>query len=156
MKGLVLSDGETSDTFAMSIYGVKRGCVLGPVLFNLFLACVLSHAVRDNNDGVYLKHRTDGSLFDLRSLSAKTKKVILKALFADDCTLMAHKESALQLLVNKFADAARFFGLTLSLGKTEVLFQPAPLSAARWPPISIEGTALKNTGVQIPRHGQYH
>ncbi|KAL8573948.1 hypothetical protein ACOMHN_029395 [Nucella lapillus] len=79
------------------------GCVLAPVLFNLFFTCVLSHAVRDIEDGVYIRYRMDGSPFDLRRLSAKTKtieKLILEALFADDYALMAHTESTLQLIVN--------------------------------------------------------
>ena len=71
---------------------MKQGCILAPVHFSIFFTCVLSHAVTDTNDGMYLKYRTDGSLFDLHHLSAKTKivkKIILEALFADNCTLMA-------------------------------------------------------------------
>ena len=40
--------------------------------------------------------------------------------------LMAHKESDLQLIVDKFVEASLLFGLTISLGKTEVLLQPSP------------------------------
>ena len=43
MTGQVLSDGEASEPFSIS-NGVKQGCVLSPVLFNLFFACVLDHA----------------------------------------------------------------------------------------------------------------
>ena len=124
----VLSNGEHSSTFAIS-NGVKQGCVLAPVLFNLFFTQVLLHAVKDLNLGVYIKYRLEGSLFDLRRLSARRKtleKLILEALFADDCALMAHKENHLQVIVDRFADAARLFGLTISLGKTEALVQPAP------------------------------
>jgi hypothetical protein len=145
MTGLVLSGGDASQPFNIS-NGVKQGCVLAPVLFNLFLTCALNHAVRDIQDGVYLKYRMDGSLFDLRRLNAKTKtteRTILEALFADDCALMAHTESALQHTVDKFAEAFRLFGLTISLGKTEVMFQPTPTSARGPPSISIEGTKLK-------------
>ena len=39
-------------------------------------------------------------------------------------------ESDLQIIVNKFAEASSLFGLTISLGKTEVLFQPAPAAVA--------------------------
>ncbi|KAL8622391.1 hypothetical protein ACOMHN_041719 [Nucella lapillus] len=37
------------------VNGVKQGCVLAPVMFNLFFTCVLSHAVRDIEDGVYIR-----------------------------------------------------------------------------------------------------
>ncbi|KAL8571201.1 hypothetical protein ACOMHN_010662 [Nucella lapillus] len=62
-----------------------------------------NHTVRDIEDGVYIRYRMDGSLFDIRRLSAKTKtieKLILEALFADNYALMAHTRSALQLIVN--------------------------------------------------------
>ena len=146
MSGLVLSGGETSETFNIA-NGVKQGCVLAPVLFNLFFACVLDHAGRDLEHGVFLKYRLDGSLFDPRRLKAKTKifeTIVREALFADDCALMAHTEADLQLVVNKFAEASRLFGLTISLGKTEVLMQPAPGSTTRSPSISIDGSELNN------------
>ena len=76
-------------------------------------------AIRDLEQGVYLRYRLDGYLFDLRRLTAKTKtvkKTVLEALFADDCALKAHRESNLQIIVNKFAEASRLFGLTISLG----------------------------------------
>ena len=145
MTGMVLSGGEASETFEIS-NGVKQGCVLAPILFNLFFTCFLNQALRDVRDGVHLKYRTDGSLFDFRRLKAKTKTVmatILEALFADDCALMAHKEPVLQMFVNKFAEAANLLGLTVSLDQTEVLLQPAPLSVVHCPCISFEGTELK-------------
>uniref|UniRef100_K7E0P4 RNA-directed DNA polymerase n=1 Tax=Monodelphis domestica TaxID=13616 RepID=K7E0P4_MONDO len=40
MTGEVLSGGETSDRFNIS-YGMKQGCVLAPVLFNLFFTQIL-------------------------------------------------------------------------------------------------------------------
>ena len=92
MTGQVLSDGETSEPFSIS-NGVKQGCVLAPVHFNLFFTCMLNHAIRDLEQGVYLRLWLDGSLFDLRRLTAKTKtvnKTVLGALFADDCALMEH------------------------------------------------------------------
>ena len=65
------------------------------------------------------------------------------ALLADDCALMAHRESDLKVVVNKFAEASRLFGLTISLGKTDILFQSAPASVAHRPTISIGGTQVK-------------
>ncbi|XP_076028432.1 uncharacterized protein LOC143017527 [Oratosquilla oratoria] len=117
----VLSGGEVSEPFNIS-NGVKHGCVLAPILFNLFFIYGLNHAFRDLDLGVYLRFRFEGSVFDLRRLNTKTKtteKLILEAFFADDCALMAHKESDLQLIVDKFPEGARLFGLTISLGKIE-------------------------------------
>jgi hypothetical protein len=97
MSGQVLSSGDQSDHFEIT-NGVKQGCVLAPVLFNLFFTCVLRHAVQDLQEGVYVRYRYDGSIFDLRRLNAKTKTLtdlIQEALFADDCALMAHRPDAL-------------------------------------------------------------
>ena len=107
---------------------------------------MLNHAIIDLEQEVYLRYRLDGSLFDLRRLTAKTKtvkKTVLEALFADDCALMVHTESDLQVIVNKFAETSRLFGLTISIGKTVILFQPAPAAAAHRPTISTDGTQLK-------------
>ena len=145
VTGQVVSDCEASEPFSIS-NGVKQGCVLTPVLFNMFFTCVLSHAIREFEQGVCLRYRLDGSLFDLRQITAKTKtveKTVLEALFADACALMAHRESDFQIIVNKFAEASRLFGLTIGRGETEVLFQSAPAAVEHRPTISIDGTQLK-------------
>lgn len=119
---------------------MKQSCVLVPVFFNY----VLYHAVSELDQGVCIRYRLDRSVFDFRHLSAKIKtveKLILEALFAEDCVLIAHKESDLQLIINKSAESSR---LTFSLGNTEVLVQSAPDSTAPPPLVSIEGTELKS------------
>ena len=84
-------------------------------------------------------------LFNLRRLLAHTKTIeelITALLFADDCAFFAHMVEALQHIVSRFSDAAKNFGLTISLKKTEVLYQP-PLREAYSPfHISIDGTNL--------------
>ena len=66
---------------------------------------------------------------------------------------MAYRETDLQIIVNKFAEASRLFGLTVSLGKTEVLFQPAPAAVAHRPTSSTGGTQLKYLGSVIISDG---
>ena len=46
MIGLIHTGGETFEPFEVS-NGVKQGCMLVPLFFNLILTCLLSHAVRD-------------------------------------------------------------------------------------------------------------
>ena len=96
---------------------------------------------------MYIRFRLDGSLFDLRRLAAKTKSqttLLQEVLFADDCALMAHAESDLQLMLDRFSHASKLFGLTVSLGKTEVLYQPAPNTQPSAPTIVIDDTTLAN------------
>ena len=128
MTGQVLSHGNVTEAFTIS-NGVKQGYVLAPVLFNIFFTCMLSHAVRDLEKGVYIRYHLDGSLFDLRCLAAKTKSLqslFQEVLFANDCTLVAHTEPDLQLMQDRFSSASKLFGLTVSLSKMKVLHQPAP------------------------------
>ena len=90
---------------------------------------MLRVAKEDLPDGIYIRFRTDGSFFNLRRFLARTKTIeelINELLFADDCTLLAHTEEGLQHIVNRFSDATKNFGLTISLKKTEVLYQPPP------------------------------
>uniref|UniRef100_W5M6N8 Reverse transcriptase domain-containing protein n=1 Tax=Lepisosteus oculatus TaxID=7918 RepID=W5M6N8_LEPOC len=143
MTGLVLLNRESSEPFSIS-NGVKKGCVLAPVLFNLFFTYVLNHASVTLN----LKYRLDGLLFDLRRLNVRSKtfELVLETLYANDCALMTHMESDLQLIVYSFAEAS-LFGLTITLGKTDILFQPASGSSAAPSFITIEGIKLKTLDV---------
>ena len=100
---------------------------------------------KDLPDGIYIRFLTDGSLFNLRRLLARTKTIeelITELQFANDCAPLAHTEEALQHTVNHFSDAAKNFGLTISLKKTEVLYQSPPHEAYGPPHISIDGTNL--------------
>ena len=83
----------------------------------------------DVDEGVYIRYRLDGSLFNLRRLRAHTKteeRLLRDLLFADDAALVAHTERALQRITSCFADDSQLFGLAVSLKKTKVLHQPAP------------------------------
>ena len=117
----------------------------GPHIVLHLLQHHVLEAKEDLPDGIYVRFRTDGSLFNLRRLLARTKtneELITELLFADDCALLAHTEEALQHVVNCFSDVAKKFGLTISLKKTEVLYQPPPREVYSPPHISIDGTNL--------------
>jgi len=141
MQGTVQFDGSSSDPFPIRS-GVKQGCVLAPTLFGIFFSLLLSYAFSQSEDGVYLHTRSDGSLFNLARLRAKTKvrKVLLREmLFADDAALTAHTEEALQRLINCFARACKEFALTISIKKTNVMGQ----DVSSIPSISIDDHTLE-------------
>ena len=78
----------------------------------------------DDDGAVYIYYCLDGSQFNLRRLHAHTEsleQLFRDLLFADDAALVAHTERALQHLTSCFAEAVQFFGLEVSLKKTEVL-----------------------------------
>ena len=146
ITGQVLSNGNVTEAFKIT-NGVKQGCVLAPVLFNVFFSCMLSHATRGLKKGVYIWYRLDGSLFDLRRLTAKTKSkemLLLEILFADDCALLAHTEYDIQMMMDSFSEASKLFSLTISLNKMEVLHQPAPNTHPPAPSITVGDAVLLN------------
>ncbi|KAG6925867.1 hypothetical protein G0U57_013140, partial [Chelydra serpentina] len=149
MQGQVLLNGDLTDSFLIS-NGVKQGCVLTPVLFNLFFTKVLNHATDGLNRGIYIRYRHDGSVFTLTRLKAKTKVtelLIREALFADDCAFLAHTEGDLQCIVDRFAEASNLFGLTINLEKTVMLHQSSPPLCAISTSISISGNQLKQVDI---------
>ena len=92
------------------------------------------------------KYRTDGKLFNPRQLQAITKvkeTVIRDFLFADDCALNASKEQEMQEEMDQFSEACDNFGLTISIKKTEVLYQPAPKKPYSEPHITVKGQKLQ-------------
>ena len=152
MQAQVLDQGAFSSTFTVS-NGVKQGCVLAPTLFSIMFAMLIHDTFRDSGDaGIYLNSRTDGGVFNLRRLQAKTKVTQILArelLFADDCALVAHSHQHIQKLVDCFATAAKRFGLTISLKKTEVILQPRPGSSPTKPKVSADSTVLNLSLIHI-------
>ena len=145
MLGRVNIDGEFSEPFSVT-NGVRQGCIAGPILFNLFYAAMLSEATRDLQCGVFIRFRTTGKLFNLSRLRASTKvfeQILHELLYADDCALEAHSLQDIQLITNKFAEAARKYGLVINIKKTEVMFQPAPGIAYNIPVVTVKGASLK-------------
>ncbi|XP_060770241.1 uncharacterized protein LOC132881605 [Neoarius graeffei] len=121
MQGVIQYDGSSLDPFPIRS-GVKQGWVLALTLFSIFFSLLLSFAFNQSEDGVYLHTRSDGNLFNLARLHAKTI-LIREMLFADVAALTAHTEEALQRLISCFTCTCREFGLMISIKKTNILGQ---------------------------------
>ena len=140
MTATVQFDGSTSEEFPIKC-GVKQGCVLAPTLFGIYFSALLDYAFRDCPGDVYLNTRSDGSLFNLARLRAKTKtvKTILRDfLFADDAALVAHNEETLQHFMDKLSAACNIFRMQISVKKTVVLAQNTDTA----PNIQLNGNSL--------------
>ena len=127
---------------------MKWGSVLTPTLFFILFAAMLLDAFSDCDRQVYIQFRTDGRLFKLERLQAKTKvfeATLREFFFADDCALGAHSHEDVQYITDHFEAACKRFGLTISLGKTEAMLQPSPSQASNAPPhlLPLSSTALR-------------
>ena len=125
MKGTVQFNGSSSRPFDIRS-GVRQGCVLAPTLFGIFFSLLLRHAFGTASEGICLRTRSDVRLFNLGRLGAKTKvreAFIRDMLFADDAAVTTHTQQELQALMDRFSQACKDFGLTISLKNTNFLGQ---------------------------------
>ena len=144
MQGQVMIDGETKDEFPVA-HGVKQGCVLAPTMFTLFLASVLEVSNRDTTNGVYITTRSDGRLFNVSRLKAKTKVqqlCVRGLLYADYTGFVSYSEVDLQTILDRFTAVSASFGLSVNVRKTDVLHQPAPGTPYTAPTILLNGAPL--------------
>lgn len=127
MTARVTIGGQESAPFPVHT-GVRQGCVLAPVLFNIFLLCVtqLLHKEIEDSSGVAVEFRLDGNLFNIRRLQATTKlhrDRVLELQYADDCALVSHTPQDLQSVLTAAVRAYSRMGLTVNTTKTEVVCQ---------------------------------
>ena len=128
MLARVQNDGEFSDPFPVT-NGVKQGCVLAPTLFRMMFPPCSQLLSRDGDNGIPIKYCFNGKLFNLRRLQAKSKvqtEVPDEFLFADDMAKGAPTEEKTQKGVDQVSDPCDDYDLTISIKKTEVVYQPAP------------------------------
>ena len=91
MRGQAVDGGDISVPFDIA-NATKQGCVLAPLLFCIFFSIMLLVAFKDCDAGIPIRFRTDGSVFNLRRLQARSKTfaaVVRNLLYADDSALMA-------------------------------------------------------------------
>ena len=117
--------GRMSDPFNVLV-GMKEGCVLAHVIFNLFLVAVtLASRVGFPLDaGVPFIYRLDVSLFNICRLTAETKishDRVLELQYADDAAFPAHSATTLQGSLDVLSSAYKCAGLNVNAKKTEVL-----------------------------------
>ena len=109
--------------------GAKQGCVLSLTLFSMMFSAMLSDACQDGDNGIRIRYRFDGKLFNLRRLQAKSKvqtEVLDVFLFADDMAKCAPTEEKMQKCVEQVSDSCDSYDLTISIKRSEVVYQPAP------------------------------
>ena len=96
--------------------------------------------------GIPMRYRFDGKLFNLRRLQAKSKvqtAVLDGFLFAGDMAKSASTEEKMQKGVGQVSDSCDSYDLTISIKKTEVVYQPAPGKPYKETAITVKGQRLQ-------------
>lgn len=103
----VKTDGKVSEYFKSNL-GVKQGCTLSPLLFNLFIADL----------PLIFDHNCDPAILNDSKLSC--------LMFADDLIIMSQSASGLQNSLNNLEKYCTEWGLEVNLSKTKILiFTPS-------------------------------
>lgn len=93
----------TGELFKTSV-GVRQGCLLSPVLFNVFLENIMDEALEEFQTSISIGGRP---ICNLR--------------FADDIDLMGKSEAELQDLTTRLEEVARAYGMEISAEKSKIL-----------------------------------
>ena len=84
MHARVQYNGESSVDFPVT-NGVKQECVQAPTLFSIMFSAMLFDALSGSDDGIDIRYRTNGYVFNLGRVQAKTMRktdIVNEFLFA--------------------------------------------------------------------------
>jgi hypothetical protein len=96
-------NGELTDSFRVT-KGVRQGCILSPILFNIYGEWIMRKATEDWNGGI-----TIGG------------KKICNLRYADDTTILASSEAELIHLLQRIEDVSLTMGLKINRDKTRIM-----------------------------------
>ena len=118
---VVMADSQSS-SFPVEV-GVKQGCVIAPIIFNILLVAItlVSHRDLQSSDCVGIEYRLDGGHFNMRRLQAKTKTssaVIFALQYADDATFPSLTADELQHSLDIVSETYLHAGFIINTTKT--------------------------------------
>ena len=97
-------------------------------------------AFQDGDNGIPIRYRFDGKLLKLRRLQALSKvqtEVLDEFLLADDMANGAQTEEKMQNGIDQVSNSCDSYDLTISIKKTEVVYQAAPGKPYKEPTITV-------------------
>ena len=103
----ILLNSDIGDYFKTSV-GVRQGCLLSPVLFNLYLEKIMRETLHDFKSTVSIGGRTINNLR-----------------FADDIDLMGGTSQELQDLTDRLTTSSSAYGMEVSSEKSKVMANSA-------------------------------
>ena len=102
-RAIVRVENETSEEFNIR-RGVRQGCILSPLLFNVYSEHLFKEALENIEDGVVING-----------------EIINNLRYADDTVLIADTAEGLQRLIDRVETACNRYGMKINCKKTHIL-----------------------------------
>ncbi|CAF4311483.1 unnamed protein product [Rotaria sp. Silwood2] len=116
VRAVVRIDGDFSSSIQMNT-GVKQGCLLSPILFNVYIDFVMRQILEQaGTEGVTMNYRLGDLWYSGRGNSDDVK--LLALMYADDIAVMCQSTQDLEKFIKAFEKITQDFGLTMNIKKT--------------------------------------
>jgi hypothetical protein len=104
-------------------HGVRQGCVIAPLLFNVFFDCVvrLSLAEMPEGCGARLSFRAEGEVLPWHKGGPSTMLTIAALMYADDPVFLSCDRGELELMLKVFDSVCNRMGMCVNAAKTEFM-----------------------------------
>lgn len=118
-RAKVRIDGDLSTDIQMKT-GVKQGCLLSPILFNIYIDFVMRQVLQQAGvEGITMSYRL-GDLWYSENGNGEDVK-LLSLMYADDIAVMCQSIQELETFIKAFERCTQMFGLTMNIKKTCIM-----------------------------------
>jgi hypothetical protein len=112
--------GKRSDWFGMDS-GVRQGCVIAPLLFNVFVDYVAREAFHELPCGFKVGYRVDDNLVWIERRGGVEELLLQFFLYADDMVLLCDNPHDLCIMLNRLEQVTQKWGLHINVSKTKIM-----------------------------------